>query len=364
MGTAERLVRTLYSIVIWITSLHFYISIPLLILVMVAVTGGTLYLYFVIGRIPLYLVLAVGLAALYILFSVIRSVLVRVEDREPGRSLPRDEARLLWGTAEEVAERVGTRPVQAIYITPGAEIVILERGGLLKKLRGAGQRCLILGLGALPGMTQGQFKAILAHEYGHFTNRDTAGGKLAVRVRASVYRMAYSMTTTGQAHWYNPVWWFVNGFYRVFLRITLGASRLQEILADRFAAMSYGVHDFVDGLTHIARQSLAFEMRASREIEQATEQRRGLLNLYTLSPLESNSQGELETKVQEVMSQPTSPYDSHPAVRERIELVKQLQASEKVGPGNQEPVWGLLPSADVLQSEMTAIVQKEIQEQL
>jgi Zn-dependent protease with chaperone function len=259
---------------------------------------------------------------------------------------------------------VGTRPVQAIYITPGAEIVILERGGLLKKLRGAGQRCLILGLGALPGMTQGQFKAILAHEYGHFTNRDTAGGKLAVRVRASVYRMAYSMTTTGQAHWYNPVWWFVNGFYRVFLRITLGASRLQEILADRFAAMSYGVHDFVDGLTHIARQSLAFEMRASREIEQATEQRRGLLNLYTLSPLESNSQGELETKVQEVMSQPTSPYDSHPAVRERIELVKQLQASEKVGPGNQEPVWGLLPSADVLQSEMTAIVQKEIQEQL
>jgi Zn-dependent protease with chaperone function len=26
------------------------------------------------------------------------------------------------------------------------------------------------------------FRAVLAHEYGHFTNRDTAGGEIALRV--------------------------------------------------------------------------------------------------------------------------------------------------------------------------------------
>jgi hypothetical protein len=35
----------------------------------------------------------------------------------------------------------------------------------------------------------------------------------------------------------------------LFLRVTLGASCLQEILADRYAASVYGVRDFVDGLT-------------------------------------------------------------------------------------------------------------------
>ena len=82
-------------------------------------------------------------------------------------------------------------------------------------------------------MTQGQFKAILAHEYGHFSNRDTAGGDLARWVRASIYRMAYNLAVSGQARWYNPAWLFINGFHRGFLRITQGASRLQEILADR-----------------------------------------------------------------------------------------------------------------------------------
>jgi Zn-dependent protease with chaperone function len=208
-------------------------------------------------------------------------------------------------------------------------------------------------------MTQGQFKAILAHEYGHFSNRDTAGGNLAHQVRISMHRMAYSLIINGQARWYNPAWLFVNGFYRIFLRITLGASRLQEILADRYAAIAYGVQNFVDGLIHIVRQSLTFNVQASHEVELATKLRRDLSNLYTLPPLESDlMKGKLEARIKEVMSRPTSPYDSHPAVRERIALVQQLEVS-KVGE-SPEPVWDLLPNTETLQREMTAIVQANV----
>jgi hypothetical protein len=38
----------------------------------------------------------------------------------------------------------------------------------------------------------------------------------------------------------NPAWWFATGFYRIFLRVSQGAARLQEILADRRAAEAYG----------------------------------------------------------------------------------------------------------------------------
>jgi len=361
VGGAERIVRTLYRIVIAIASLYFYVSIPLLILVVVAATAGIFYFFLEARSISLLQpALLVGAAALYTLYAVTRSVFTQVKKAEPDRPLSRDEAPQLWSLAEEVAKRVSTRPVDAIFVTPVSSVGVTERGGLIEKLRGASQWCLILGLGALPGMTQGQFKAILAHEYGHFSTRDTAGGDLALRVRLSMHQMAYRLAAGGQGVWHNPAWLFVNGFNRVFLRITLGASRLQEILADRYAAMAYGVDNVVDGLRHIVYQSLAFRMQIAHEIEEAIEGDRSLQNLYTLPSLQPDLLGEeLKTRIDEVMSWPTSPYDSHPAMRERIQLLQQLEVTNKVEE-SQEPVWSLLPNAEALQEEMTAIVAASV----
>ena len=230
-----------------------------------------------------------------------------------------------------------------------------------QKLRGSGQRVLILGLGALPGMTQPQFRAILAHEYGHFSNWDTEGGNLAGLVRASLHQMAYSLAATGQARWYNPAWLFVNGFYRIYLRITLGASRLQEILADRYAAAAYGAGNLISGLQHLIHQELAFGAGVSSEIEESREQDRELRNLYTL-PLVGG--GDLPQEVAdaeaEILSWPTSPYDSHPAPRDRIELLARLGAHDREDE-DPEPVWDLLENPESLQAEMTELVEGLVQ---
>lgn len=359
-GSGERLIRATYGVVIAITSLYFYLSIPLVIALVLAGAGSIFYVFLVVGRIPIQLAVALGLATLYTLIAIVRSVFTRVKDTELGRPLSRGEAPYLWMLTEEVARRVGTRPVEAIYVTPAPEVGVVERGGLLKQLRGLGQRCLILGLGALPGMTQGQFRAILAHEYGHFSNRDTAGGNLAGQVRASIFHMAYRLAVTGQARWYNPAWLFVNGFHRIFLRITLGASRLQEILADRYAAMAYGARNFIDGLMHVVRQSLLFKELVDHEVEVALHQNRRLNNLYTLPvSLISSRRTQLDGNIEEVMQRPTSPYDSHPAVKERIRLVQQLNATGFVE-DSPDPVWSLLSDVDSLQQEMTTIVQTNV----
>lgn len=358
----ERWLRTIYRVVIALTGLYFYVSIPFLILIVLALAGGIVYLFILARRIPLRLAAFLAIATLYTLYAILRSLFTRIREEEPGRPLARDEAPQLWSLAEEVAERVDTRPVDAVYVTPAASIGVTERGNLLNKLRGAGRRCLILGLGALPGMTQGQFKAILAHEYGHFSSRDTAGGNLARQVQASMYRMAYTLAVSGQARWYNPAWLFVNGFQRVFLRITLGASRLQEILADRYAALAYGAQNFVDGLTHIVRQSLMFKSQVSQEIKAAAGHNRGLENLYLLSPIQGQSLQALQAEVEKEMSRPTAAYDSHPSIQDRITLVQQLETAGEVE-DNQEPVWGLLSNAEALQQEMTAHVQRNVQRQ-
>lgn len=357
---AERAIRAVYRVVITVSSAYFYVSIPLLILAVLGLAVGAFYLFLELGQIPVRLMVFIGLAALYTIYALVRSVTATIRDEAPGRPLPREQAPGLWSVSEEVAKRLRTEPIQAVYVTPGTSIGVMERGGTLEKMRGGGERSLVLGLGALPGMTQGQFRAILAHEYGHFSNRDTAGGTLALRVKLAMQQLAHRLAMAGQARIYNPAWLFVNGFYRIFQRITLGASRLQEILADRFAALAYSSQGLASGLTHVVRQSLSFNMQVSQEVGQARETQRPLSNLYNLPPIESGEKrGAFEDELKKLMERPTSTYDSHPAPKDRLQLLAQIQ-SRNPQFGDADPAWDLLPDPEQLQTEMTALVQKSL----
>ena len=363
VSRSEKVMRHVYRLIIGLTSAYFYISVPFLIVLVLGAVAGIYYLFLVIGRIPVQLAVALGLGALYTLLAIIRSVFTRVRETEPGRVLTAEEAPQLWALTERVAQRVGTRPIELVYITPGTSIAVTERGGMWKKLRGAGQRCLIVGLGVLPGMTQSQFEAVLAHEYGHFSNRDTAGGNIAGQVQSSLRHMAYRLAMSGQARWYNPAWLFVNGFHRMFLRVTLGASRLQEILADRYAALYYGAQNFIAGLTHVVRQSLVFDYQIKQEVKTAVEAHTGLHNLYTLAaPDGGEPRQQIDKAFNEILNRPTSSYDSHPSYRERLDLVQRITSLEFAGT-NSEPVWNLLPNAEALQAEMTEVVQTNVRQQ-
>lgn len=365
-GGGERLVRSIYRLVITLTSLYFYISIPFVILVIVAATAGLFYLFFAVGRIPLRLALMIGLAALYTLYAVVRSVFTRIKEQEPGRPLSEAEAPALWRLTGAVADKLNTRPIQAIYITPGTEIAVLEQGGFWQKMLGRGWRTLILGMGVLSGLTQGQFKSILAHEYGHFTGKDTAGGGLARQVQLSIHNMAHGLAVSGQARWYNPAWLFINGFYRVFLRITHGASRLQEILADRYAALAYGSRNLIEGLKHVVRQAINFDLQVNIEVNQSIQQGGRLNNLYTLpEPQEGEAEQKLAEAVQQALERQTSAYDTHPSPVERFRLIEKISAPERsVGLDDERAALDLLPNASLLQQEMTDRVQANVDAQL
>lgn len=356
----ERFIRFLYRGVVTLSSLYFYISIPFLILTVVGLTVGIFYLFFSIGRIPIQLAVAIGLGAIYSLVAIVRSLFIRIKQQDPGPQVSRSEAPALWDTVEEVARKVNARPVNKIFVTPMPEVAVTERGGMLRRMFGGGERILILGMGALPGMTRSQLRAILAHEYGHFSNRDTAGGGLAIQVRASILTMAQNLAQGRQNTWVNPVFLFLNGFYRIFLRITLGASRLQEILADRYAALAYGAHNFSEALTNLVRQTMVFNAQASREIQLSLNERRQPNNLYTLAFFEElGPPTGFDAELDRQMTRPTSPYDSHPAVKDRLELVHMLE-----GVGTEErdtrPALDLLPNPEQWQQKMSSLLYSRV----
>lgn len=359
---AEQRVRSIYRAVIAFLSLYFYISIPFVILALFLVVGGAFYLFFLIGRIPIQLALILVVMLLVSLYSIAKSLFSRIKTTPQGEQLARDQAPALWKLVDDVARKLDVRPVDAIYVNPYTGIAVNESGSILRKLRGAGRRNLMLGVGALTGMTQGQLASVLAHEYGHFSNKDTAGGDLAHVVYASLDQIAQGLIQAQATQIYNPVWLFLIGYQRIFLRVSLGASRLQEVLADRYAAIAYGAQNFIDGLESVIRQGVAFPMQADNEIRSLLEANQpitSLNNIYDL-PMQDKLQNSLDKQFDDVMNRATSEYDSHPAPKERIQLVERLHLPYSSMENNQDPALNLFPNSEKLQKEMTASLMKNV----
>lgn len=361
---SSRRMRAVYSAVVWLTCAAYYVSIPIVLATVLLLGGGAIVAMFAAGHVPIKLVVILAVVVLATGWAVLRSLWVtflRPADGDPGERLAPEAQPRLFAALEEVATRLGTRRVDSVFVVPGTEVAVFERGGATRQLAGRSERCLILGLGVLEGMQQAQLKAILAHEYGHLINRDTAGGGLALSVRRSIREMAESLAKGGAATWYNPAWWFVLGFHRLFLRVSQGASRLQEILADRWAALAYGGRNLAAGLRHAIDRSVRFDGFTQASLREVIDGHRSLANLYRYAPAAPPDEAALAKAVQEAIEEPPSPYDSHPRAADRIAWAGAVEGIGDVA-GGAAPAWDLFDDREGLEQRMTAAVRAAVAE--
>jgi Zn-dependent protease with chaperone function len=356
--------RRAYAAAIAFAAAYYYLSIPIVIAVTLGLVGLVVWGMLAVGWISVKLLVVVVLVGLASVGALARSLFVRRRaEANPGPRLEESAAPDLWAVLREVAEQVQTRPVDDVYVTPGTEIGVFERGTMSERLRDRGRRFLVLGVGALDGLTERQLRAILAHEYGHFAHRDTARGDLASTVRASLFSAVIRMANGGGASLVNPAWHFLRFFCALFERIALGASRLQEALADRFAAASYGGPALAAGLRHTVRRSVEFDAGTAAMISRAQGTRRAVANLYNAPPDGSVNAVDVETAFAKAMNNPGSPYDSHPPVAKRIAWLEAFGDAQvsSAAPTSDGPAWDLFPNRDVLEGRMTAIVNGRLE---
>jgi len=360
-GAKEVSLRIWYKRLINVAGVYYYISLPVVVFLVLAVAGSILYGFLMLGRIPIKLTLFVVIAAVVTIYKMVRSLFVKVESEDPGRALKPEEAPGLWALTREVAQVVSTRPIDEIRVTPGCDLAVYEKGGFREKLQDRAKRILILGVGALNGMRQNAFRAVLAHEYGHFSHRDTAGGDVALRVDRDMMKFAYAMAMAGQAGWWNIAFQFLRVYHFIFRRITHGATRLQEILADRVAVRNYSAESFEEGLRHVIRREVEFNHVASKEIEDAAEARRNLNNLYQLHvSQETFDQQMLETQINDIITRSTTEDDTHPSPIDRFRLAQRIVCNQL--PPSNGMVWDLFASRESLTDEMSKLIDDRVKE--
>jgi Zn-dependent protease with chaperone function len=207
------------------------------------------------------------------------------------------------------------------------------------------------------------FKSVLAHEYGHFRNEDTAGGGFALAVRRSLTAMAIELARTRLASPLNPAWWFVRGFGRAYFGISQGASRLQETLADRWAAFAYGSAAFAEGLRHVVERDVRFSAHVEATLDEVVKQKLALPNLYAFVPATPKDGSTVDSAITKALEKIPTPYDSHPRPADRIALVMSLAVAEPAPAGEgeeDEDVWALFADRSAVEGEMTAEVRARL----
>ena len=354
-GEAQASLKSLYRKIISIAGIYYYISQPVVIFLVIAATVGAILFFLWIGRIPIKIIIVLLFIGAASIFYMIKSSVTRVKAEDPGRALDEAEAPGLWKLVRDVADTVKTRPVNEIRITHGTELAVYERGSFRAKLSDQAERILILGTANLNGFDQNAFRAVLAHEYGHFSNRDTAGGDIAFRVNTDIIRVAESIIVSGTATFYNVGFQFLRLFHFLFRRITHGASRLQEVLADRVAAHHFGADAFREGLRHVIRRELEFNQVADKELSAALGAKRAIANLYEL-PVHDDAKPVIEEEFSRALEQPTTEDDTHPSPRDRFRYIEGAKpaAVERLS----GEVWDLFADRAAITTEMNEVIEK------
>ncbi|WP_328750151.1 M48 family metalloprotease [Streptomyces sp. NBC_00285] len=263
----------------------------------------------------------------------------------------------LWRTVRELADEVGTTAPSRIVLTADVNAAVSEDARMLGLL--PGPRHLYLGVPLLQGLSQAQLRAILAHELGHYSNSDTRLSALNRRGRAQVLRTithfeqradrtaareqakqekknakaeakgkkTKEIDTGGAGITYRAMAQVYIGYAKLYFRAMLSVSRRQEYAADAAAARIAGRDATASALREIPVLVGAFDYYMNCYATLGTGQEllppRGemfggygrMLSARRLELVEMR--GELPTG-------PTSPYDSHPPIADRVRRIEEL----------------------------------------
>lgn len=352
--THETLLGRFYMWSLMIGLVFFYFAIPFVILGLLGVTGALLYLVFSLGRIPIKLVVIIVVVGLGMVWAVLKSLFASMGEGSFGLPKTSLDCPRLHELLAEVAEKVDTPRVDAVYVAPGAGIGVHQEGRGPFGVFGVKRRVLTLGLSTLHFLTIGELKAILAHEYAHFSHQDTFYSRFVYQVSLSIEQALQGMGgTAGTLNYVNPFYWFLYLYYRAYNLLSAGFSRSREFLADRMAAVLYGSDVFASALSKVSTDGQLFEMTIYQTIGELLQEGKAFDNMYAAfrEYRENQFSGQERSDLYEkLLAEEGSLFARHPTFRERVEAVAVLPRARTL---EDTPALQVFEQPEVMEKELT-----------
>lgn len=356
------LMVTLLPFVVYILALSLYLAIAF-------VLYGWNYGVAGAGRVPIAFIIGlaiVGICAFIAFFVALRHLLFPRRYSPLGRDLDREEQTELWTLADTIADRVGAPHVHRIVLTPMTGATVFTNAALPVALVGRGQRVLELGFLTIQELTVDELSAVLAHEFGHISNRDTRWGifthSMGSALTAAARATPGPMGGAGGQSWIialvlalNPAYWLLHAFVWLYFRITTAFSRSRELAADVRALSLFGGPSFRDGLLKVAtRSAVAGAFFQSTVLRDA---RMGGSEVTSLSASfkefqEGVAPEEIAGLEEALLAQEQGRFDSHPSLGTRIGYADRFDG---VRGSDERPAGSVLHDVEGLDRELTAL---------
>lgn len=204
-----------------------------------------------------------------------------------------------------------------VYLVPDVNAWVAQRGGIM----GIGSRPVMgVGLMLLHVLRVSEFRAVVAHEFGHYFGGDTKLGPWIYKTRAAIFRTLENLSKHSTILQLPFVW-----YGKLFLRLTHAISRRQEYTADELSARIVGARPLTTGLQAVHEAAIAFDAFWMQDMAPALSagyrppMGAGFSVFMQSEPIKNAVAHALDDAPAE-----EDPYQTHPSLSDRIEAVKDL----------------------------------------
>ena len=333
----------------------------------------------------LVLVLGAGLilSGLMLIFFLIKFIFTRTPERVTGHEITEDEQPGLFAFIKKVTNEVGTTYPKHVYLTNDVNASASFNPSfwsLFLPIR----KDLTIGIGLVNGINKSELKAVLAHEFGHFSQRSMRFGSYVYHLNRALYNLLYenegynkALNAWGRWHWMLRFGAIINVYIirciqeilrKVYLFINkayMELSREMEFHADTIAAYASGANNVVSSLRRLEITEQCYNQAFSIINANLAENKRpaNIYDLHRLLLKQYAADHRLDTDIEGLPvidkkvtvlnnSQITldHQWSSHPLTEDREENVNRLNLNSAV---IHEPAWSLFKNADKLQKQFT-----------
>lgn len=331
---------------------------------------------------------AVAGAAMLFVFTLKFILKLKNHKRENRIKLNNEEHTVLWGFIHTICKETGAPKPKNIYVDPDVNAYVAYTNMWLSLFLPV-KKELTIGMGLVSCLNLSEFKAVMSHEFGHFSQRSMKIGSYIISANTIIHGMIYdrdkwddlleqwraSDISLSVAAWViTPIIWVIRqvlGLFYMFLNLMYSSlSREMEFNADKVAISTSGSDAILSGLW---RLDSGFEKwnDTLNNAYLASKKKLFVKNLYShntqtladiadeqnslLSNLPKDTRGGQTYFTSSLVSK-AEMYASHPSNDKRQDNAKvPYIACEQ----DSRSPWVLFNNPTILQEEMTSLIYKQ-----
>ncbi len=379
--------KAIYAIIFFIIS---YL-ILLILAVGLAVLCGFLGVLLISIKVHwLTLVLGLGLIGmgLIVVVFLVKFIFKRHKiDRSHLIEIKEADAPLLYQSINEIVRQVETDFPKKIYISHEVNASVFYDSTFLSMIFPI-RKNLQIGMALVNSVSKNELKAILAHEFGHFSQRTMKVGSYVYTVNQIIYNMLYDNESYGRLiNWFagisnyfsffvsfgikiiEGIQWILRKLYNVVNLQHLKLSREMEFHADAIAVNIMGTKPFTTSMMRLDLANNSYD-NTIRYYEGKIDQNIKPVNIYPQHRFVMNTQAE-DANMQFVDGLPNATTDdlyrynksklviknqwaSHPSTEDRINAV--MAGQYPLGEDDGQPATTLFSNIENLQAVVTDLL--------